>query len=75
MKLWTHFLHYCSQNPDKAAAVLFYVGTIILAFVAYIQARKELFSPLRTEKFRYTTKLLTEIQEYLISQPPKESRN
>jgi hypothetical protein len=66
MKLWMHFCHYISHNPDKVATILFYVGTISLAIFTYNQAKKQLFFPMRTETYRLTTKLLSEIQDYFV---------
>ena len=37
-----------------------------LAVFTYIQAKKQLFFPMRTETYRLTVKLLTEVQDYFV---------
>jgi len=53
-------IDYLTNNPKDFANIFFWLFTSLLAFFTYINAKKTLFNPIRSEMVKYQMKTLTE---------------
>ncbi|MFD2943291.1 hypothetical protein [Flavobacterium notoginsengisoli] len=55
-----YLIDYVQSNAKDFANILFWIFTGCLAFMTYVNAKKTLFNPIRSEMVKYQMKIITE---------------
>lgn len=65
--LFFAFIEYIKTNPKDFANICFWIFASILAYKTYVNAKKTLFNPIRSELVKYQMKVITEFIDNHIS--------